>query len=54
MTAPLTLVATLVAKTGFETELEQALQDLQPPVERNRAASSTTSTVMPSRPAPST
>lgn len=31
MTTPLTLVATLVAKTGFETELEQALQGLQPP-----------------------
>jgi quinol monooxygenase YgiN len=31
MTFPLTLVATLVAKTGFETELQQALQGLQDP-----------------------
>lgn len=31
MTTPLTLVATLVAKTGFEAELEQTLQDLQGP-----------------------
>ncbi|RUR29922.1 putative quinol monooxygenase [Vreelandella nanhaiensis] len=29
MTVPLTLVATLLAKTGSEAELEQTLQDLQ-------------------------
>ena len=31
MTTPLTLVATLVAKAGFETELEQTLRGLQGP-----------------------
>lgn len=31
MTTPLTLIATLVAKVGCETELEQALQGLQAP-----------------------
>lgn len=31
MTTPLTLIATLVAKAGSETELEQTLQNLQGP-----------------------
>lgn len=31
MTTPLTLIATLVAKAGFEVELEQTLQGLQDP-----------------------
>jgi quinol monooxygenase YgiN len=31
MTSPLTVVATLVAKTGFESELQQALEALQGP-----------------------
>jgi quinol monooxygenase YgiN len=32
MTYPLTSVATLVVKTGFETQLQQALREVQDPI----------------------